>query len=85
MAPSYEQNTAEIGEIHSIVNLGLKRTVHEGSCASRTPARCVKRRGVIDQHSSQAEVYELVSPAVPGQTIDVQARRMQHTSATRVR
>ena len=30
MAPSYEQNTAKIGEIHATVNLGFKRLVHEG-------------------------------------------------------
>ena len=30
MAPSYEQKTAKIGEIHSTVNLGFKRPVHEG-------------------------------------------------------
>ena len=30
MAPSYERNTAKIGEIHGTVNLGFKRAVHEG-------------------------------------------------------
>ena len=30
MAPSYEQKTAKIGEIHGTVNLGFKRPVHEG-------------------------------------------------------
>ena len=30
MAPSYEQNTAKIGEIRGTVNLGFKRPVHEG-------------------------------------------------------
>ena len=30
MAPSYEQNTAKIGEIHGTMNLGFKRPVHEG-------------------------------------------------------
>ena len=30
MAPSYEQNTAKIGESHGTVNLGFKRPVHEG-------------------------------------------------------
>ena len=30
MAPSYKQNTANIGEIHGTVNLRFKRPVHEG-------------------------------------------------------
>ena len=30
MAPSYEQKTAKIGEIHGTVNLGFKRPDHEG-------------------------------------------------------
>ena len=30
IAPSYEQTTAKIGEIHGTVNLGFKRPVHEG-------------------------------------------------------
>ena len=30
MAPSYQQKTAKIGEIHGTVNLGFKRPVHEG-------------------------------------------------------
>ena len=30
MAPSYEQNTAKLGEIHGTVNLGFKPPVHEG-------------------------------------------------------
>ena len=28
--PSYEQNTAKLGEIHGTVNLGFTRPVHEG-------------------------------------------------------
>ena len=30
IAPSYEQNTAKLGEIHGTVNLTFKRPVHEG-------------------------------------------------------
>ena len=30
MVPRYEQNTAQIGEIHGTVNLRFKRPVHEG-------------------------------------------------------
>ena len=30
MTPRYERNTAKVGEIHGTVNLGLKRSVHEG-------------------------------------------------------
>ena len=30
MAPSYEQNTAKLGEINGTVNLGFKRPVPEG-------------------------------------------------------
>ena len=33
MAPSYEQNTAKIGEIDGTGNLGFKRPVHEGYMA----------------------------------------------------
>ena len=34
MAPSYEQKTANIGEIHGTMNLGFKRPAHEGyTCA----------------------------------------------------
>ena len=30
IAPSYEQNTRKLGEIHGTVNLGFKRPVHKG-------------------------------------------------------
>ena len=36
IAPSYEQNTAKLGEIHGTVNLGFKRPVHEGYNMWRT-------------------------------------------------
>ena len=37
IAPSYEQNTAKLGEIHGTVNLGFKRPVHEGYMAGPFP------------------------------------------------
>ena len=40
MAPSYEQNTAKIGEIHGTVNLGFKRPVHEGYMVAQIRGVC---------------------------------------------
>ena len=43
MAPSYEQNTAKMGEIHGTVNLGFKRPVHDGYMPSPLPLRMARK------------------------------------------
>ena len=54
----------------------MKDVDPKGRCARRKQrlhVRDNKRRGVVDQHSSQAEADEVVRPAVPGRTTGVHA------------
>ena len=58
MAPSYEQKTAKIGEIHGTVNLGFKRPVHEGYKSEDDTEEESEEEGEEDEEEESEEEEE---------------------------
>ena len=72
MAPSYEQKTAKIGEIHGTVNLGFKRPVHEGympvDTATWRSTSCCFRAGQVTRGVTFGRPNSHVTHTPPGAT-----------------